>query len=82
MKGKSCINNDHALMLSLLRCSIKVSNMLMFLFVLYDDMFAAVFRAAALFRCMLGFCVRWMLGYSFVCLVLFCLDRWISMFCL
>ena len=41
----------------MLRCMIRVSNVLMlyFLYVLFDDMLAAMFGVAALFRCMIRF---------------------------
>ena len=62
----------------MLRCMIRVSDVLMlcFLYVLFDDMLAAMFRATTLFRCMIGFShVRGMLGFLLY-LALFCVvDR-------
>ena len=41
----------------MLRCMIRVSNVLIlfFLYVLFDDMLATLFGVAALFRCMIRF---------------------------
>ena len=55
------------------RCLIRVPNVLMlcFLYVLFDDMLAAMFGTAALFRCMIGFPhVR--------CMLRFLLCVWLS----